>query len=83
MAGGYGGAKSWSRSCPVCGTRYQYSNQSRRLVDPKTLVVVPAGQRLHFDYRSRRVVDRKEGLLATDVHELACLRLQRLRESQP
>ena len=83
MGGGYGGAKSWSRSCPVCGMRYQYSNQSRRLVDPKTLVVVPAGQRLHFDYRSRRVVDRKEGLLATDVHELACLRLQRLRESQP
>ena len=78
MAGGYGGAKSWSTSCPVCGERYQYSNQSKRLVDPKTLVVLTAAQRLHFDRRSRRMVDKKDGLLPTDVHELACLRRQRL-----
>ena len=81
MGGGYSGAKSWFRSCSICGTRYQYSNQSRRLVDPKTLVVTTAVQRLHFDRRSRRLVERKEGLLATDVHELACLRRQRLHDA--
>ena len=81
MAGGYGGAKSWAKSCPVCGTRYRYSNQSSRLVDPKTLVVVTAVQRLCLDRRTRRVVDRREGLLVTDVHELACLRRQQLIEA--
>ena len=80
MGGGYGGAKSWFRNCPVCGTGYLYSNQSRRSVDPKTLVVVTAAERLRFERRHRRVVDKKEGLLSTDVHELACLRRQRLDE---
>jgi len=74
MAGGYGGSKSWAAKCKVCGKTYKYSNQSRRSVEPSTLRVVPFAER--SSYHRGRLVDDRDGLIATDVHELACLRRQ-------
>ena len=76
MAGGYGGSKSWYITCRVCGQGYKVSNHSKRTVDPKTLRVVPFAERAR--YVDGRLVDNREGLIKTDVHELACLRRQRL-----
>ena len=74
MAGGYGGSKSWAAKCRVCGETYIISNQSKRWVEPGTLRVVPFGER--SSYRFGRIVDDRDGLMSTDVHELACLRRQ-------
>lgn len=76
MAGGYGGAKSWYTTCKLCGQGYKFTNYSRRTVDPKTLRVVPFAERAR--YVDRRLVDNREGLIKTDVHELSCLRRQRV-----
>ena len=77
MAGGYGGAKSWAATCTVCGATYKYSNQSKRSVEPLTLRVVSFQERSR--YRHGRLVDDRDGLIQTDVHELACLRRQAAR----
>ena len=74
MPGGYGGAKSWAAGCRGCGRTYKYNNLSRRWVKPGTLKVVPARERLR--YRHGRLVDHRDGLISTNVHELACLRRQ-------
>ena len=76
MAGGYGGSKSWYKTCRLCGQGYKVCNHSKRTVDPKTLRVVPFAERA--SYIDGRLVDNREGLIQTDVHELACLRHQRL-----
>ena len=76
MAGGYGGSKSWYTTFRLCGQGYKFCNHSKRTVDPKTLRVVPFAERA--SYVDGRLVDNREGLLGTDVHELACLRHERL-----
>ena len=76
MAGGYGGSKSWYITCRVCGQGYKVSNYSKRTVDPKTLRVVPFAERARYVHGA--LVDNRDGLMPTDVHELACLRHQSL-----